>query len=44
MSCHIIEGNLNGEMYRDILENELLKKSITKKLEIRSATEHVVST
>ena len=23
MSRHIIEGNLNGEMYRDILENEL---------------------
>ena len=23
MSRHIIEGNLNGEIYRDILENEL---------------------
>ena len=35
MSRHIIEGNLNGEMYRDILENELPALLKNLRLEVR---------
>ena len=35
MSRHIIEGNLNGEMYRDILENELPTLLENLSLEVR---------
>ena len=33
MSPHIIEGNLNGEKYRNILENEL--STLLENVEVR---------
>ena len=35
MSRHIFEGNLNGEIYRDILENELPTLLENLSLEVR---------